>query len=445
MKTLGIITYDTNHLKTEQILLRLIGRYDMKVYALPYIQRSARKVLFQHRPDQFAAIHPRDICKRYGLPYIPVASDTQIDNHCDLYLITGAGILSAECVRGKRILNCHPGVIPAVRGLDAFKWSIYEQIPLGVTLHYIDEDVDAGEVVSIVPTPVFPSDTLETLSRRHYENEIQLLADFGEYLERPGNPFEGIAKGESRRRMRAEQEAELQDRFEQYKKQMMPPAESTIDWNMPSPGHSKNVLPWDIVLRDLRMEKRYFVHESSYVDEGCEIGAGTRIWHFSHIMKGCKIGRNCSIGQNVVVLPGAVLGDGCKIQNNVSVYTGVVCEGDVFLGPSCVFTNVINPRAFIERKTEFRKTILKKGASIGANATIVCGHVIGRYAFVGAGSVVTKDVPDYACVYGSPAEIQGWVCRCGERIMFSGGRAICPACGKTYQMSESDYTVEEIG
>lgn len=192
------------------------------------------------------------------------------------------------------------------------------------------------------------------------------------------------------------------------------------------------------------METPYFVHESSYVDEGCEIGEGTKIWHFSHIMKGCRIGKRCSIGQNVVVSPDVVLGDDCKVQNNVSIYTGVVCEDGVFLGPSCVFTNVINPRAFIERKSEYRKTILKKGVSVGANATIVCGHVIGRYAFVGAGSVVTKDVPDYACAYGCPAKIRGWVCRCGEQIKFSDGVAICSACGKTYQMSKSNYIVEEI-
>lgn len=189
-------------------------------------------------------------------------------------------------------------------------------------------------------------------------------------------------------------------------------------------------------------EKRYFVHESSYVDEGCEIGEGTKIWHFSHIMKGCKIGKNCNIGQNVVVSPDVDLGDGCKVQNNVSIYTGVV-EEDVFLGPSCVFTNVVNPRAFIERKREYRKTTLKKGASVGANATIVCGHNVGRYAFVGAGSVVTKDVPDYAMVYGCPAEIRGYVCQCGEQVKFSDLRAVCPACGKKYQMNETDYTIKE--
>lgn len=241
MKTLGIITYDTRHLKTEQILLQLVGRYNIRVYALPYVQRPARNVLFQHRPDQSAAVHPRDICQRYGLPYVPVENDAQIDSCCDLYLITGAGILSAECLRGKRVLNGHPGVIPAARGLDAFKWSIYHMLPLGVTLHYIDERVDAGEVVSIVPTPVFPSDTLETLARRHYENEIQMLVHFEEYLHHPQNPFAGIAQGESTRRMKAEQERELPQRFELYKRQGLSPVENTISKQTPPPrGHSGN-------------------------------------------------------------------------------------------------------------------------------------------------------------------------------------------------------------
>lgn len=191
------------------------------------------------------------------------------------------------------------------------------------------------------------------------------------------------------------------------------------------------------------MEQNYFVHESSYVDEGCVIGEGTKIWHFSHVMKGCTIGDHCNIGQNVVISPGVVLGNGVKIQNNVSVYTGVICEDGVFLGPSCVFTNVINPRAFIERKNEYRKTTIKTGASLGANCTIVCGHDIGKYAFVGAGSVVTKNVPDYAMVYGTPARIHGYVCQCGEKLDFADGHAVCPVCGKKYKMNHN-AEVEEI-
>ncbi len=181
-------------------------------------------------------------------------------------------------------------------------------------------------------------------------------------------------------------------------------------------------------------DKNYFVHESSYVDDPCQIGEGTKIWHFSHIMKNSVIGERCNIGQNVVISPDVILGNNVKIQNNVSVYTGVICEDDVFLGPSCVFTNVINPRSFIERKEEYRRTVVKKGASIGANATIVCGHDVGRYAFIGAGSVVTKDIPDYALVVGNPSRIIGYVCECGNRLEMKNGKYICNSCGKEYIM-----------
>ena len=160
----------------------------------------------------------------------------------------------------------------------------------------------------------------------------------------------------------------------------------------------------------------YYRHESSYVDAGAYVGADTKIWHFSHIMGGARIGAKCSLGQNVNVGGGAVIGDGVKIQNNVSVYDDVVIEDDVFCGPSCVFTNVINPRAFVERKHEYKRTIVKKGAAIGANATIVCGTTLGEYCFVGAGSVVTHNVPAHAMIYGSPARVRGWVCSCGVKL-----------------------------
>lgn len=189
-------------------------------------------------------------------------------------------------------------------------------------------------------------------------------------------------------------------------------------------------------------DKDYFVHESSYVDEPCVIGKGTKIWHFSHIMKDSKIGENCNIGQNVVISPNVTLGNNVKIQNNVSVYTGVICEDDVFLGPSCVFTNVINPRSFISRKDEYRRTLIKKGASIGANATIVCGHDIGKYAFVAAGSVVTKDIPDYALVMGNPARVKYYVCSCSEKMEFVDNKFTCPHCGKKYVINE-DIVKEE--
>lgn len=179
----------------------------------------------------------------------------------------------------------------------------------------------------------------------------------------------------------------------------------------------------------------YFAHETAVIDEGCTIGEGTKIWHFSHIMPNCTIGKACNIGQNVVVSPEVILGNNVKVQNNVSIYTGVICEDDVFLGPSMVFTNVINPRSAVNRKSEYAKTVVKMGASIGANATIVCGHDIGKFAFIGAGAVVTKHVPDYALVVGNPARQMGWMSEQGFRLEFDkDGKAICPGNGDNYQL-----------
>jgi UDP-2-acetamido-3-amino-2,3-dideoxy-glucuronate N-acetyltransferase len=184
----------------------------------------------------------------------------------------------------------------------------------------------------------------------------------------------------------------------------------------------------------------YFAHESAYIDEGVEIGEGTRIWYFSHILKGSKIGKNCIISQNVMIGPNVEIGDGCKIQNNVSVYTGVKLEDGVFCGPSCVFTNVYNPRAFIERKHEFKQTLVKKGATIGANATVVCGTIIGMYAMIGAGAVVKKDVPDHAIVAGIPAKQIGWACKCGTTLKFNNNHATCGYCGDKYLLIENRLT-----
>ena len=184
--------------------------------------------------------------------------------------------------------------------------------------------------------------------------------------------------------------------------------------------------------------ENYFKHESAYIDEGCVIGAGTKIWHFSHIMSNCIIGENCNIGQNVVVSPEVRLGRNVKIQNNVSVYTGVICEDDVFLGPSMVFTNVINPRSAVARKNEYKQTILRRGASVGANATIVCGNEIGEYALIGAGSVITKPVPPYALVVGNPARQIGWVSEYGHRLNFDeNGFATCPETGQKYKLNDN--------
>ncbi len=188
----------------------------------------------------------------------------------------------------------------------------------------------------------------------------------------------------------------------------------------------------------------FFHHETAIIDEGCQIGEGTRIWHFSHIMSGCVIGEKCNIGQNVVVSPDVVLGNNVKVQNNVSIYTGVICEDDVFLGPSMVFTNVFNPRSAINRKDQYSKTIVRKGATIGANATIVCGHEIGEYAFIGAGSVVIKDVKAFALVVGNPSRQTGWMSRYGHKLHFDNdGIAICPESKEKYCLKNNMVTLLE--
>ena len=177
----------------------------------------------------------------------------------------------------------------------------------------------------------------------------------------------------------------------------------------------------------------YFVHASSFVDDGAVVGKGTKIWHFCHVMPGAVIGERCSLGQNVVVMPGTWIGNNVKIQNNVSIYEGVTLEDDVFCGPSCVFTNVTTPRSHISRKTEYARTLVGQGASIGANATVVCGVTLGRYAFIGAGAVVTSDVPAYGLMVGVPARRVGWMCHCGERLHFAGDAATCERCGSGYR------------
>lgn len=186
---------------------------------------------------------------------------------------------------------------------------------------------------------------------------------------------------------------------------------------------------------------QFFAHPTAVIDEPCTIGEGTKIWHFSHVMSHCVLGNNCNLGQNVVISPEVVLGNNVKIQNNVSIYTGVICEDDVFLGPSCVFTNVTNPRSGVNRRGQYARTVVKKGASIGANATIVCGHDIGKFAFIGAGAVVTKSVPDYALVVGNPARQMGWMSEFGHRLEFnSEGLAVCPESGQQYRLENGLVT-----
>jgi UDP-2-acetamido-3-amino-2,3-dideoxy-glucuronate N-acetyltransferase len=199
-------------------------------------------------------------------------------------------------------------------------------------------------------------------------------------------------------------------------------------------------------MNDQQTENHYYAHPTAVIDEGCVIGKGSKIWHFSHIMPNSEMGENCILGQNVLVSPRVKLGNNVKVQNNVSIYTGVICEDDTFLGPSMVFTNVINPRSFLERKTEFRTTLVKKGASIGANATVICGVTLGAYCLIGAGAVVTKDVPDFALVVGNPARHIGWVSRYGHRLHFDGeGLATCRETGEPYRLEGDRVRLLDAG
>ncbi|MFH1297715.1 MAG: acyltransferase [Bacteroidota bacterium] len=189
------------------------------------------------------------------------------------------------------------------------------------------------------------------------------------------------------------------------------------------------------------MEKPYFAHDTAVIDDGCSIGKGTKIWHFTHIMQGCEIGENCNFGQNVVVSPEVKLGNNVKVQNNVSIYTGVICEDDVFLGPSVVFTNITNPRSSVIRRGQYEQTLVRRGASIGANATVLCGHEIGEFAFIGAGAVVTRDVPPYALIVGNPGKQTGWMSQYGHRLKFdTEGIAICPESNERYQLIDGSVT-----
>ena len=219
MNTVGLITYHFPHLKTEQVVQRLLGDeqdFKLRLYALPFSPRRQREALFSHRPKQTEAVAPQVMAEKHNIPYVYCDSDAEIDNDCDIYLILGSGILTAECIRGKKIINCHPGIIPASRGLDSFKWAIYDMKPLGITLHYIDAQVDAGEIISVTPTEVYSSDSLATLSRRHYENEINVLSRFAYFLRNPNNSFQGLQSDDAKMRMPIGKERELVRKFSDY-------------------------------------------------------------------------------------------------------------------------------------------------------------------------------------------------------------------------------------
>ena len=217
LPTIGIITHSHPHLKTEQVVESFVRQgYTLRIYALPFKHRKPRSVLLHHRPDQSTGLHPEQLASKHQIEYIRCETDTDVDSLCDVYHVLVGSIISSDCIEGKKIINCHPGIIPAVRGLDAFKWCIYDQQPLGITLHYIDQEVDKGEIISIVPTSVYKTDSIESLARRHYENELDVTSNFERYLSHPVNEYASIPEGDQHMRMGREKEVELEDRFNQY-------------------------------------------------------------------------------------------------------------------------------------------------------------------------------------------------------------------------------------
>lgn len=372
---INILTYTTPHRKTFDTLcmLKANGYSEVNVWAVPMSYQKRYQPLIEHRPKNWNS--SKEMIGFLASSYQEIKDYSEIDT-TGIFLCCGAGILPGEFLKKHTVINVYPGYIPNVRGLDAYKWAIFENQPIGVTTHIIGDELDAGEIIERRTISVGEMDTFHSVAQRVYETEIEMLVDAIKKVDEPHEYVSGSGFP-VRKRMPHEKEVLLLERFEQYKEKHKP---------------------------------AYFIHESSYIDSGVTVGNGTYIWHFSHIQRGASIGENCILGQNVNISNDVTIGNGCKIQNNVSIYKGVTLEDYVFCGPSCVFTNVLTPRAeFSTDYGDYTKTLVKHGASIGANATIVCGVTIGEYALIGAGAVVTKDVPDYALVVGAPAKVVGEV------------------------------------
>lgn len=381
---LHVLTYNTPHRKTYDTLclLKARGYTDVTVWAAPMAYVKKYKPIVLHRPN-YVPVDSQAYITKLGYAYTEIQDYSEIVNAAedDIFLLCGAGIMSADFFTSHTIINAHSGYIPDVRGLDSYKWAVYLGLPIGVTTHIVGKEVDAGVIIERRSICVEGNDTFHTVAQRVYETEVCMLVDAVEKIHCHHEFFH--SETELFRRMPNVCETKLYQKFEQYK----------------------------------HKTQNYFVSATSSVEPDVQIGKHTKIWNFSHIQSGAIIGKSCTLGQNVNIGRNVKIGDGCKIQNNVSVYDGVILEDNVFCGPSCVFTNDLTPRAeFPKGMDNHIRTCVRKGASIGANATIVCGVTIGEYALIGAGAVVTKDVPDYALVIGVPARVAGTVNKYGEIV-----------------------------
>tara|TARA_A100000164_G_scaffold377583_1_gene417093 strand:+ start:4320 stop:5489 length:1170 start_codon:yes stop_codon:yes gene_type:complete len=381
---IGLTTYSLPHKKTQDILRGLIdkNKYSITLFEMPFKKFKKRDPLIKHRPDMFHGKSAKDLCKEFNLEIIKFdETNKSILQEQDYIIIGGAQLIPDDLILKKKIINCHCGLTPQVRGLDSLKWAIYFNQPLGNTLHFVDFSIDDGEIIFQEKIDFSKEDSLDDLIDKMYQEEIKMLINFEAHLK---NPFVlNLPRTKPNMRMPKKLEDHVLRDFDKYK---------------------------------LKFTSNYFIHETSIVDQDVVIGEGTRIWHWCHLSSGSQIGEDCTLGQNTYVGNNVSIGNKCKIQNNVSIYESVILEDEVFCGPSVVFTNVKNPRASVDRKDEFKKTTIRKGASIGANATIVCGVEIGAYSFIAAGAVVTKDTEPFSLVAGTPAQKIGWMSKNGERL-----------------------------
>ncbi len=381
---IGLTTYSLAHKKTQDILEGLIkkNKYSITLFEMPFKNLNKRNPIIKHRPEMFSGKEAKELSDYYDIDLVKFDDKNRIlIEKQDYILIGGAQLIPENLILPNKIINCHCGLTPLVRGLDSLKWAIYFNEPLGNTLHFIDSSIDDGEIIYQKKLAFSLDDNLENIIQKMYQEEIDILINFEDHL---NNPIDfNLARTDPNRRMPQKLEKQVLNNFEKYK---------------------------------TKFTSDYFLHETVYIDEGVTVGRGSKIWHWCHLSTGSKIGENCSFGQNTYIGNNVSIGKNCKIQNNVSVYESVVLEDEVFCGPSVVFTNVKNPRASVNRKDEFKKTIVRKGASIGANATIVCGVEIGSHSFIAAGAVVTKDVEPFSLVAGTPAKRIGWMSESGERV-----------------------------
>ncbi len=373
---IGLITYKYSHLKTFQILKQLIRKKYKVVLLFEEFKQIKTKYDSSHRPNQFKK---KNLFKNFKIEKRNFSSKKDIAD-LKYVLIGGSGIIDKKKIVPKKIINCHPGLLPNSRGLDAVKWSIYNGNLVGNTLHFIDSHIDKGEIIHQEISKLNPKTSLKQFYKYHYEKEISMLVNFEKFI-KDGKKFK-LNSSFPNKRFPKKYEKELIEKFASYKKGFK---------------YLKKNLNRNKVI------KKHFVHETAIVDQNVKIGDDTKIWHWCHISQNSKIGKNCVLGQNIYIGENVLIGDNVHIQNNVSIFEGVKINDSVFIGPSAVFTNVKKPSAV--KKQTYVSTIVEKGATIGANSTIICGNKIGKNSFVGAGAVVTKNVKERTTVVGNPAKV----------------------------------------